>query len=713
MKNYRYPGTRPFEEQDSHLFFGRTQDIEKLYNRIVVEKMTVLHGKSGLGKTSLLQAGILPKLHQDSDYQAFTIRFRAYQEGYFVEPVETLKESVNPNPTQLKGEGVKNPHPFGEGQGAGWLFEDDSLWALFKRQNSEGKKRFILFFDQFEELFTYPDLSVRLFKSMFGELLNGTVPKKTQKRLQDALQKGEMTESEYDEILAPLDLKVVFAIRSDRMSLLDRMTDKIPSMLRNLYELKPLELEQAKEALLTPAALGKTEEERKKYNFATEAFEYEPDAVRKILNFLSKNNTQKIESFQLQIFCRWAEEFSDRRKDYLIETHDVGDPNLIFENYYETQIQTLPAEQQLTARELIEDDLIYEKEERRLSLYEGVILDKIKDTKLLSLLVNTRLLRAEPVQDGFAYEISHDTLVSPILKSKKLRVAERLRIEEEQRQAEELQQAREKAEKDRIEAQKTAKTLRTVRSLLAAALVALILAVGAVFYAFQQTEIAKSKEQEAKKAQDEALKNAQEAKNAQALAVENEKKAVAQESQTKTALADAQEQKRLAQTALGQAQTEKQRAQNALSEVQKAQAKTLELLADIGKRELDNANSEINKVQTEKAYNYLKTAASISQDEQVQDQIVQTLCEIAFIELHQNTPEKWASLKSLAFLAEKRGKIQADFSQKQGVLQAAILKAQKMSNKTQARNTVLTELEKKVGKEKVKRLWEKYYPMKK
>ena len=67
MKNYRYPGTRPFEEKDSHLFFGRSQDIERLYNRIFVEKMTVLHGKSGLGKTSLLQAGILPKLRQDSD----------------------------------------------------------------------------------------------------------------------------------------------------------------------------------------------------------------------------------------------------------------------------------------------------------------------------------------------------------------------------------------------------------------------------------------------------------------------------------------------------------------------------------------------------------------------------------------------------------------------------------------------------------------------
>ncbi len=338
---------------------------------------------------------------------------------------------------------------------------------------------------------------------MFGELLNGTVPKKTQKRLQEALQKGEITESEYDEILAPLDLKVVFAIRSDRMSLLDRLADKIPAILRSLYELKPLELEQAREALLTPAALGKTEEEKKKYDFATEPFDYEPDAVRKILNFLSKNHTQKIESFQLQIFCRWAEEFSDRRKDYLIETHDVGDPNLIFENYYETQIQTLPAEQQLTARKLIEDDLIYEKEERRLSLYEGVILDKIKDKKLLDALVNTRLLRAEPVQDGFAYEISHDTLVSPILKAKKLRVAERLRIEEEQRQAEELRQAKEKAEKDRLEKEKTKRQLRTVRALLAAALVALILAVGAVFYAFQQTEIATKKEQEAKKSLDD------------------------------------------------------------------------------------------------------------------------------------------------------------------------------------------------------------------
>ncbi len=70
IRKYRYPGTRPFTENDRNLFFGRTNDIEKLSKYIHHENLIVLYGKSGLGKTSLLNAGVVPVLSEKENYSA-------------------------------------------------------------------------------------------------------------------------------------------------------------------------------------------------------------------------------------------------------------------------------------------------------------------------------------------------------------------------------------------------------------------------------------------------------------------------------------------------------------------------------------------------------------------------------------------------------------------------------------------------------------------
>src|SRR5690606_776689 len=60
-----WPGLAAYDENASSFFFGRTEEAIELARMIRQAPLTVLYGKSGLGKTSLLQAGLYPLLRAE------------------------------------------------------------------------------------------------------------------------------------------------------------------------------------------------------------------------------------------------------------------------------------------------------------------------------------------------------------------------------------------------------------------------------------------------------------------------------------------------------------------------------------------------------------------------------------------------------------------------------------------------------------------------
>jgi energy-coupling factor transporter ATP-binding protein EcfA2 len=159
----RYPGVKPFETADKNLFFGREKDIEDLLDLIWLEKLVVLFGKSGYGKSSLINAGILPEIEQEA--VPIVVRLGSYVAGQNPSPLDNLKRKIDEVLSDnLEANFIQS------------LNVPKTLWHQMKNKQSRRQRRFVLIFDQFEEFFTYPIAEQQAFKEQIADLLYTEVP---------------------------------------------------------------------------------------------------------------------------------------------------------------------------------------------------------------------------------------------------------------------------------------------------------------------------------------------------------------------------------------------------------------------------------------------------------------------------------------------------------------------------------------------------------
>jgi WD40 repeat protein len=70
-----FPGLRPFEAKESHLFFGREAHTSEILRKLETFRFVSVVGNSGSGKSSLVKAGVLPELeHSDNDWRICSLR---------------------------------------------------------------------------------------------------------------------------------------------------------------------------------------------------------------------------------------------------------------------------------------------------------------------------------------------------------------------------------------------------------------------------------------------------------------------------------------------------------------------------------------------------------------------------------------------------------------------------------------------------------------
>lgn len=421
---YRYPGVQPFKVSEREIFFGRKKDEEAFYNFIFSRQLVVLYGKSGYGKSSLINAGIIPKLQVNPSNTYFNIRFNNYAATDInaAKPVDSLNESLKKciQPEQQENLLLKEI--------AG---PEKTFWYWLKLvQKNKQAGNIIIFFDQFEELFTYPTEQINIFSEQLADAIYTAIPVKYRKALAEKEKDEELNKAELEWLFEKPQVKIVLSIRSDRMSLLNQVSDRHTSILANCYELLPLSEDDARDAIIKPAEI----ESR---IYTAPPFSYGPGLVNKILNSFKQKPGENIETNILQIICRYIEEsLVIEQQKINITSEDVGEISNVLYRHYENILNKLDESNRLKAQKLIEENLITANQRNTLS--EAYIKKEFGiDNSLLQTLESSSLLRKERDASGrLLYEISHDTLIEPIQKV----AEERLKKEEYDRNAEEERQ---------------------------------------------------------------------------------------------------------------------------------------------------------------------------------------------------------------------------------------------------------------------------------
>src|SRR5260370_23103900 len=78
-----YQGLRPYEEEDREYFFGRSREQKTVISNLYGSSLTVLYGTSGVGKTSLLLASVVPEL--ELNHRVAPVVFRRWQGDTFLD----------------------------------------------------------------------------------------------------------------------------------------------------------------------------------------------------------------------------------------------------------------------------------------------------------------------------------------------------------------------------------------------------------------------------------------------------------------------------------------------------------------------------------------------------------------------------------------------------------------------------------------------------
>ena len=135
-----YLGLRPYMEENRHIFFGREPEKIILIDKLLANKLSLLFAATGVGKSSLLQAAVMPELKRPEKMNLDVV----YYFDWVSNPLEKLKEKT----VQMLHENGKVGFDHTVEGGA-------SLKDFFQLCSTFSSEPLVIILDQFEEFFQY------------------------------------------------------------------------------------------------------------------------------------------------------------------------------------------------------------------------------------------------------------------------------------------------------------------------------------------------------------------------------------------------------------------------------------------------------------------------------------------------------------------------------------------------------------------------------
>jgi tetratricopeptide (TPR) repeat protein len=437
-------GLASFTEETRAYFYGREDEVAELARRVQRKLLTILFGQSGLGKTSILRAGIVPKLRPEG-YCPVYVRLDYSPDT--PEPSEQIKQAIF-RATEASGTWTQ----------PGVAVVGESLWEFLHHRDdvlrdASGKTLIpLLIFDQFEEIFTLAqtDDFGRKRAAQFIDDLADLVENRAPKALEARMDSDEGVVERFD--FTREDYRILIALREDYLAHLEGVKAIMPSITQNRMRLARMTGEQALAAVLKPGGKLVSEEVA--------------EAIVRFIAGGSELRNAEVEPSLLSLICRElnnariAQGRSEISADLLAGSRDT-----ILAEFYERAVGDQPS----GVRKFIEDEMLTESgfreslaEERVRKAFAAV--GAPPDT--LAKLVDRRLLRIEERLDVRRVELTHDVLCGVVKASRDLRLERDARDEAERKLA--AQRERERA---------TRKALVRARQIAA---VCGVLAIGAV-----------------------------------------------------------------------------------------------------------------------------------------------------------------------------------------------------------------------------------------
>ena len=400
-----YVGPRPFTPADKARFFGRDREALDLKYRVMAHPITLLYSMSGAGKTSLINARLIPDLRN---------------EGCQVLPVARVSGSIG----KLKPDEVANIFVFhalssllgtrpGDAQPPTDLTFKDVLKAAAasRKEDDEEGSLLVAVFDQFEELFTFSPDRWKDRQGFFEQLARG--------------------------LEAVPDARVLLAMREDYLAEMDPYAGLLPDRLRTRFRLQRLLPESALEAVVkplkgtgrsyAPGVAEKLVDSLLRFRVYTPAGAT-PGLSDSMLDDATASaasgrfaTAEFVEPVQLQVVCQRLWNALGPADRLITEVHleTCGDPDRALSDYFEECVKEAAGSCGLregVIRRWFGQWLIT-ADRTRGAVRRGHEQTAGLPNAVVDLLQSRHIIRGEERGGARWYELSHDRFIEPIVNS--------------------------------------------------------------------------------------------------------------------------------------------------------------------------------------------------------------------------------------------------------------------------------------------------------